>query len=279
MANRPSRTRWSETIEDRFHRLVDRLYRRWPRPVPAPHRLARARIVSHRGEHDNRTRIENTLPAFDAAATAGVWGLEMDVRWTRDLVPVVFHDACTRRLFAEPAAICRLPHDTLRRRFPLIPDLAEVIERYGGGRHLMLEIKAEPYPQPGFQSRRLRASLKHLTPAVDFHLMSLDPGMFDPFDFLPAEAFVPIARLRVDRISRMAARRGWAGLAGHFLVATRRIVRRHHRLGQQIGTGFADSPRCLYREVARGVDWIFSNRAVAMQALCKPTKTGEAIAG
>jgi hypothetical protein len=36
-----------------------------------------------------------------------------------------------------------------------------------------------------------------------------------------------------------------------------------------VGTGFADSRRCLYREVNRGVDWIFSNRAADMQAVCR----------
>ena len=279
MDERFHRTRWREGVEDLFHHLVDRLFRRWPRPAPAPHRLKSARIVSHRGEHDNRTCLENTLAAFDTAAAAGVWGLEMDVRWTRDLVPVIFHDACTRRLFAEPTAIRRLTRDALRHHFPLIPDLAEVIERYGGRQHLMLEIKAEPYPQPAIQSRRLKAQLQYLAPGRDFHLMSLDPEMFDCFDFLPATAFIPIARLRIDRASRLAGRRGWAGLAGHYLAASNRIVRRHHRLGQRIGTGFADSRRCLYREVARGVDWIFSNRAAAMQRLCESAGSEEAGAG
>ena len=89
-----------------------------------------------------------------------------------------------------------------------------------------------------------------------------------PFDFLPARTFVPIARIRIDRFSRMAAAHEWGGLAGHYLTATHAIVARHHRLGQCIGTGFADSRRCLYREAARGVDWIFSNRAVEMQSIC-----------
>ncbi|HSO19284.1 MAG TPA: glycerophosphodiester phosphodiesterase [Desulfosarcina sp.] len=240
--------------------------RRWPRPAPPPHRLRSCRIVSHRGEHDNRDRFENTLPAFDAAADAGVWGIEMDIRWTRDLVPVVFHDPDARRLFGHGAPIAETTLEGIKQRFPLIPTLAEVVERYGGRLHLMLEIKHEPYRRPQDQARIMQKSLRGLAAGGDYHLMGLHPEMFAAFGSLPPRAFVPIARLRIDRFSRLAAARGWGGLAAHYLLATRGVVERHQRRGQGIGTGFVDSRQCLFREVSRGVDWIFSNRAAAMQA-------------
>jgi glycerophosphoryl diester phosphodiesterase len=258
-----------ERLETVFHRLVDGVYRRWPRPVPASGLLKSCRIISHRGEHDNRRRFENTLAAFDAAVDAGVWGIELDLRWTHDRVPVVFHDPDARRLFNQAATIGRMPLAAIKERFPLIPTLADVVERYGGRVHLMMEIKAEPYPAPAVQSRRMRSLLNALIPGEDFHLMGMHPDLFGHFGFLPSRAFVPIARLRIDRLSRMAAARQWGGLAGHYLLASHGLVSRHHGLGQRIGTGFVDSRRCLFREVARGVDWIFSNRAAEMQAICR----------
>jgi glycerophosphoryl diester phosphodiesterase len=257
-----------ERVERVFHRLVDGIFRRWPRPAPPPHLLRSCRIISHRGEHDNLCRFENTLAAFDAAADAGVWGIELDLRWTRDLVPVVFHDPDTRRLFHEDTRISQVTLDTLKGKIPLIPTLSEVVDRYGGRLHLMMEIKAEPYPKPAVQGRRMQQQLMGLSPGKDFHLMGLHPGMFGYFGSLPAKAFVPIARIRIDRFSRMAAARRWGGLAGHYLLARKGLLVRHHRLGQGVGTGFADSRRCLFREVARGVDWIFSNRAAEMQDIC-----------
>lgn len=256
-------------IEAFFHRLTNRVCRRWPRPAPSPERLKSCRLVSHRGEHDNRLRLENTLAAFDAAGAAGVWGIEMDLRWTRDLIPVVFHDSDTRRLFGEDVRIARMELGLIRNKFPQIPTLAEAIDRYGNRMHLMLEVKAEPYPRPSVQSRRLAAILRHLCPGTDFHLMGLHPDMFDYFSSFPPAAFIPIARMRADRISRMAARHGWGGIAGHYLTMTNGLVTRHHGLGQGVGTGFADSRRCLFREAARGVDWIFSNRAAEMQAAAR----------
>lgn len=262
-------TRKVDRVETVFHRLVNAICRRWPRSVPRGHHLRTCRIVSHRGEHDNRACFENTLAAFDRAAAAGVWGVELDIRWTRDLIPVVFHDASTRRLFNDPVHIRQLTMDDLRARFPLIPTLSEVIDRFGGKRHLMIEIKAEVYPRPADQSRHMQRVLGHLSPGKDFHLMSLHPLMFAFFNFLPSEAFIPIARFRIDRFSRLARANGWGGLAGHYLFISRHLIDYHHRLDQRIGTGFADSPNCLYRAVSRGVDWIFSNRAAAMQALCQ----------
>ncbi len=257
-----------DAVERIFHRLVNAVVRRWPHPMPPVHRLRTCRIVSHRGEHDNRDCLENTLAAFDAAADAGVWGVELDVRWTGDLVPVICHDADTQRLFGNGLFIGRTSLDALRQRMPSIPTLADVIDRYGGRQHLMIEIKAEPYPRPDLQARRMQALLAGLCPGRDFHLMSLHPSMFTRFDFLPPQTFLPIAQLRMDRISRLALKNGWNGVAGHYLMTTNRVIARHHRSGQRVGAGFADSTRSLYREINRRVDWIFSNRAAALQTVC-----------
>jgi glycerophosphoryl diester phosphodiesterase len=132
----------------------------------------------------------------------------------------------------------------------------------------MIEIKNEPYPNPSVQSRRIKKRLEELNPGKDVHLMGLYPEMFTMFDFLPSSAFIPIARVRVNRFSRLVKKWGWGGIAGHYLLAPNKIITWHHRLGQDVGTGFADSRRCLFREVTRKVNWVFSNRAEQMQALC-----------
>jgi glycerophosphoryl diester phosphodiesterase len=44
------------------------------------------------------------------------------------------------------------------------------------------------------------------------------------------------------------------------------ILRRHRRRHQRLGTGFVDSLNCLFRELHREIDWIFSNTAADLQA-------------
>jgi glycerophosphoryl diester phosphodiesterase len=246
---------------------TDAVFRHWPRTLPESDRLRRCRLISHRGEHDNRTIFENTVPAFEVAASAGVWGLELDVRWTMDLQPVVFHDRDTRRLFGLPDCIGQLNFSDLQVSFPMIPSLATVVEGFGRRVHLMIEIKEERYPAPDRQARVLDGILKQLQPGRDYHLISLCPTIFERFAAQPAAVFLPIAELQVNRFSELAIRKGYGGLLGHYLLISRRIARRHRASGQQIGTAYADSRNCLLREIHRGVDWIFSNRAAAMQAV------------
>ena len=86
-------------IEKCLHRGVDLFYEKMPQSFPDTEKLKQCKIISHRGEHDNKMVYENTIPAFDRVNEAGVWGIEFDIRWTKDLKPVVFHDRDLPRVF------------------------------------------------------------------------------------------------------------------------------------------------------------------------------------
>jgi glycerophosphoryl diester phosphodiesterase len=49
------------------------------------------------------------------------------------------------------------------------------------------------------------------------------------------------------------------------------LVRGLKSRGKAVGTGYAASPSCLFREVRRGIDWIFSNNAVELQQMINAT--------
>ena len=255
-------------VDRMFHRVVDGLYGALPRPVPASAVLDRCRLVSHRGEHDNRRTMENTLAAFDGARALGIWGIEFDLRWTRDLHPVVHHDSDLSRIFGAARRIRDLTLDQLRADFPQVPTLAEVVARYGGRMHLMMEIKAEPYSDPATRNRILASIFADLRPRTDFHLLALAPETFHPITFVPPSAFLLIGETRLGQYSRIALEKGFAGVCGHYLFMTNARRRRHHRAGQGVGTGYPASKNVLLREIHRGVDWIFSNHAGALQQTC-----------
>jgi len=264
----------TERVETAVLRTVDAIMSLWPRPTPSHRQLGRARIVSHRGAFDNGTTWENTIAAFDRVVDAGVWGIEFDVRWTRDLQPVVFHDADFARLGGETVPVHHLTFRELRRRWPQVPTLAETVDRFGKSVHLMVELKGGHCPDPDGQRHILAQSFSGLQPVSDFHLMSLNPGLFDAIGCGPAEACLPIARARVAAFSRLAETRGYGGICGHYMVIRRKTLGHHHRLGQRIGTGFSNSRNCLFREIARGVDWVFSDRAAQMQRLIRRASRG-----
>ena len=248
--------------------LIDGLFARLPGVRPPARRLQSAKIIAHRGIHDNRQIMENTLAAFEGATSAGIWGVELDLRWTRDGEAVVCHDPDLVRVFGIPAAVHSLTYTELRRRCPQVPRLAEVVDRFGKRLHLMIELKQAPGTAGQYPLHRLAEYLSPLRPVHDYHLMALIPALLESVDWNPA-ACLPIARLGVDAFSQLAMEKGYGGLCGHYALLRRCHLRRHHRRGQRIGTGFIASRASLYRELNRGVAWLFSNHAAEMQKLCE----------
>jgi len=247
--------------------LVDLWFGLIPRRRPSRRALADCRIISHRGEHDNRSVFENTLAAFARAAEAGCWGLELDVRWTRDLQPVVVHDDNLRRVFGIDLAVAEVDLAQLRQRCPQVPTLAQVVERFGGRQHLMVELKRGGPGNLGTRGARLREIFRGLEPARDYHFLALQAEQFALVEFCAPRACLPVAEFNIARLSRLALAEGYAGVCAHYLLLGARRIRRHHARGQRVGTGFAASRYALYRELNRGVDWIFTDRAVRLAAI------------
>ena len=237
-----------------------------PRTLPDQKALQNSRLVAHRGDHGDRQTLENTLAAFERARRAGVWGIECDIRWTRDLVPVICHDPTPERVFGIDVPLASLAFRELRARVPQIPSLDEVVSEFGGNTHLMLEIKSGHWPEPARQAETLRQLLNPLTPGADYHLLTLQAELLDFVPFVPKRFCMPVAETNVAAMSRYALEQGCAGLGGHYLLLNPRLQQRHRAAGQKLGTGFPASRNCLFRELNRGVEWVFSNHAVALQA-------------
>lgn len=236
---------------------------RWPAPAPDAELLKRAKVVAHRGAH-GLGRPENSLAAFDAADVAGVWGIEFDVRFAADGAPVVSHDADLRRVFGQPIAVAENSSRELRARAAGLALFEEVAHRYGGRRHLMIEIKADGLPK-GLAAEAFRDALASLEPGRDWHLLALRPEIFDAFPWAPPSALALVAELKPRAWSRIAIDRKLGALCGHFSLISPRMRERHLGLGQDVGVGQVASDSCLRREISRGANWLFTNRAEAAQ--------------
>jgi len=257
----------SEKTERVLIDCIDFFFRIWPQPFPGHDRLKACKIVSHRGEHDNSRVFENTIEAFDLASEKGIWGIEFDVRWTKDLHPVVIHDPDLKRVFGIDLTIGEVTRDELKSRCRAVPSLTEVIEKYGKKLHFMIEIKAESYPDPKRQNIIFKDCFSSLEPCRDYHLMSLTPHMFDLITFVPVSTFILIATLNMAQLSELALKNDYCGVAGHYLLLNNAKLAKHRKKGQQVGTGYPASKNCLFREINRGVEWIFSNNAGELQRI------------
>jgi glycerophosphoryl diester phosphodiesterase len=247
--------------------LADILYAGIPRSRPSLSSLQNCKIVSHRGEHDNRSVKENTLAAFDLVVDRGIWGIEFDVRWTKDLHPVVIHDDDGRRVFGNSVVVSESTLEQLQAAVPEIPSLEQVLLRYAGKAHLMVELKQEEFSNPQLQRECLLRLFSSLTPARDFHILALSQHIFNLVDFLPANALLPVAEFNINEFSEKAMQNNYAGISGQYLLVSKKMIHRHGQLNQKAGTGFVRSRYCFYRELNRGVEWIFTNRALKMHSI------------
>jgi len=125
---------------------------RWLAPAPEPARIAllRTHDIAHRGLWGPGIP-ENSLAAASAAIRGG-FGIECDVRLSRDGTVVVFHDADTQRMTGQSGRIAQLAtHEIAGRRFigseERIPTLAELLALIAGRVPLLIEIKTDTLAQ------------------------------------------------------------------------------------------------------------------------------------
>jgi len=254
-------------IENSLLYLIDRLFEYLPQKTPNPSQLSSCKLVSHRGERDNKTIFENTFAAFDPIRDKKIWGMEIDIRWTLDLIPVVIHDSNALRVFGKDFIIADNTWHNCQQELPLVPSLEQFIERYAKHCHLMIELKEEHYPKPEQQKATLQKLLSTLKPQKDFHIIALNTKLFEHVDFLPKLALLPVSTTNTANFSRQAINKNYGGITGHFLLMTRKLITKHHQSQQKVGTGFANSKNALFREIHRKVDWVFTNRAIAIHQI------------
>jgi glycerophosphoryl diester phosphodiesterase len=119
----------------------------WVAPPPDPARVAflKAQPFAHRGLHGPGV-VENSRAAFAAALAAG-YGIECDVRASRDGEAFVFHDADLDRLTTETGPVAarsarKLDTVMLAGTSETIPTLYQVLKQVLGRVPLLIEVKA-----------------------------------------------------------------------------------------------------------------------------------------
>jgi glycerophosphoryl diester phosphodiesterase len=229
--------------------------RTYPEP---PENIPRPKVIAHRGAWDQNAP-ENSLAAFVKARDLGIWGIEFDVHFTKDGVPVVNHDPDLIRLHECESAIMDMTYDEIRQKAPGVPSLKEVLELKG--LHFFLEIKA---PLTQTQIETLAKHLEGFEPLNDYHLLALNPGLVREHVKLPKRAWMLVGQLSLGSLVKISAQRELGGVAGHYLGMNWILFHRLKAHGQKVGVGFIPNKNLFHREWARGVDFVFTNTAAQL---------------
>lgn len=220
--------------------------------------------IAHRGA--SAVEPENTLAAFRRALALRADGVELDVRVTRDGVPVVFHDATLRRLTGASGRIADKTLRelrTLRVRGEPIPRLADVLALVRGRALVQIEIKAGT---PVFPVVR---AVRRAPGAARVILASFDPAIL-----LAARRLAPdLPRMLISNGRRAAPAflRQLAALGASGLSVDRRAVSsaewigRFHARGFRVWCWTVNDVRTQCRLAARGVDAILSDNPASLK--------------
>ncbi|MFE4799029.1 glycerophosphodiester phosphodiesterase [Streptomyces sp. NPDC056708] len=225
--------------------------------------------VAHRGD-PYRVR-ENTLPSIRSALERGADAVEVDVRVTRDGVPVLLHDSTLERLWGHDVRLDRLTHEELiELTAGGVPTLRDALLAAGTHR-VMVDL-------PGSTDdsvRRIVGVVRECGagerayycagPDAMLRVRAADPS---------AEIALTWTTLAPPRAALLAAvRPRW--LNYRFGLVDRELTDRLHQDGLLVSAWTADTKRTMRRLVRQGVDSITTNRVDALQrVLTNSSATG-----
>ncbi len=217
--------------------------------------------VAHRG--DPYRYRENTLESLRSAVARGADAVEVDVRLTRDGVPVLLHDATLKRLWGHDRPVASLTHQELceltEGRAPTLRDALAA----AGDRRVMIDL-------PGASERSVRAVTGTVAdcgardrvyycagPATMLWVRAADP------DAEIAMTWTTLAPPRPVLLD--AVRPRW--LNYRFGLVSRALADRVHRDGLLLSAWTADTRRTMRRLISHGADSVTTNRIEVLTAL------------
>lgn len=154
------------------------------------------KIIGHRGAAAYAP--ENTLEGIRTAADMGIKWVELDVKLTKDQVPIIFHDEDLERITGSSGLIAQTNYEDLRDldvglwfgdsfsglHIPTLEEAVDVLLEHNLG--LNLEIK----PCPGREKETAEVALDVLSQIWDDH----DKLLISSFQHVSLEAALDVAR-------------------------------------------------------------------------------------
>jgi glycerophosphoryl diester phosphodiesterase len=218
--------------------------------------------VAHRG--DPYRHRENTLASLRSAVRRGADAVEIDVRLTRDGVPVLLHDGTLKRLWEQDRPLAALSSDEVRGLTAGgVPTLADALAATDGTR-VMIDVPGHP-------------SLRDVRRIVDVvRQCGADERAYysaGAQTMLAVRAADPSAEIALTWTTLAPPRPGlldtvrprW--LNYRFSLIDRDLAARVHRGGHLLSVWTPDTRRSMRRLLALGVDSITTNRVDELCAL------------
>lgn len=217
-------------------------------------------LVAHRG--DPYVHRENTLPSVRSALLKGADAVEVDVRVTRDGVPVLLHDATLDRLWGHAREVRAMTFDEVFERtggqLPMLADALAELARHRRGR-MLLDLTEPGQAAPALaavEAAGLRERVYYCGESTAMRAVrAADPAAEIALTWKTS------ARPAPKVLTAVGPR--WLNL--RFGLVDAAVVGFAREQGLLVAAWTADWPPSMRRLLALGVDSVTTNRLTALQ--------------
>ncbi|MDT0614138.1 glycerophosphodiester phosphodiesterase [Streptomyces sp. DSM 40712] len=231
-------------------------------------------VIGHRGTAAD----ENTLKGLRDAVSAGAAGVEFDVWWTSDGVPVLSHDPTVDRTTTGHGAISSMTAAEVRllrtKKGVPVPTLEEAL-RYVAEQRMTAMVELKPTPTPA-QVQSLLAAIRDTRTAEHVVVHSFNRAAVDAVRQAAPELRTALTHDRTEISGVEAARYGTSLNVSRFL-ATPEAVEDWHASGLHVYVWTANRAPDWEKAKSAGVDAVLTDRVTAYmewaRAVCTPEAT------
>ncbi len=248
-------------------------------------------IIAHRGA--SALAPENTFAAFQKAIEDGADGIELDVRLSKDGVPVVFHDSTLNRLAQREGKVIKHSFTELQKfdvgswfnqknptladskfseeKIPAFADLLEFLKNYKGLIYVELKCKQEEISQLVEAVCKIIKETNLLPQIVlkSFKLRAIALAKVVLPEIYTASLFAPKI-LNVLNKKRHLLKKAEDCLADeislHYSLATKKLIRKATNQGLLTTIWTADNPRWVQRALNLNINAIITNNPARLLA-------------
>ncbi|MFC4611766.1 glycerophosphodiester phosphodiesterase [Streptomyces maoxianensis] len=221
-------------------------------------------VVGHRGD-PYRFR-ENTLPSLRSALERGADAVEIDVRLTRDGVPVLLHDDSLKRLWGPDRPLAKLTWAEVEElTLGRVPTLHDALSAVGTHR-VMIDL-------PGASEESVRKVVGTVRECGADEQVYYCAG---PATMLAVRAADPAAEIAMTWTTLAPPRPALLEAVGprwlnyRFGLLGQDLTDRIHRDGLLVSAWTADTRRTMHRLMKYGVDAITTNRVDTLRSVVRP---------
>lgn len=218
------------------------------------------KVIGHRGTPAD----ENTVKGLRDAVNSGAAGVELDIWWTSDGVPVLSHDATVDRTTTGHGAISDMTAAEVRslrtKRGQPVPTLEEAL-RYVAGQRTTAMVEVKPIPTSA-QVQSLLNAIRTTGTANYVIVHSFHPEAVDAVRQKAPELRTALTHDLTEISGAEAAKYGTSLNVSRFL-ATPEAVEEWHASGLTVYVWTANDGAAWAKARAAGVDGILTNQVVS----------------